>query len=149
METKPTLRDRMNFLLLWGIIIVGRVMWFLMKSIYALATPFQAVHEWLVKQGNAIFESENAQGQRNDMKDPFPVDTEIFLHNVIANATKEFGRLPDCFIIWRTKPPLGEVFGPPLAIFKTTEALHRKFVKICQDADKHSGISIQGWTFDD
>lgn len=58
------------------------------------------------------------------------------------------GRLPDCFIVYRTHPDRG-VTGPALAIFQNFESLYGKLQRIADELDKRFGIDVASCWFDD
>ncbi len=55
----------------------------------------------------------------------------------------------DCFIVYKTNPPMDTPVGMPLGIFRTKPGLCKAFPKIVEETDTKFGISIATWNFDD
>lgn len=64
-------------------------------------------------------------------------------------AEKDPRGVPDCYIVFKTDPRSRQITGPPLAVFKTEEALRKHFPTLCKKTDERWGISVACWWFDD
>jgi hypothetical protein len=72
-----------------------------------------------------------------------------YLDEIIPALKAESPKPPDCWIIYKTTPPHGQVVGPPLAIYRYEESLRAKFPALVESLDTKWGIDVGCWWYDD
>lgn len=75
-------------------------------------------------------------------------DSKAYLDE--ATMKLEQGAPPvDCWIVYKTTPPHGEIVGAPLAIYGKKESLYQCFDDLCSRTSSRWGITIAAYWFDD